>query len=203
MLKEVQTWAVQQGEHTAKRTKFPCRRPSRIALKPQFLVSFHCQPGYFGKFFLLCFSLTVKCVSPCPHVPSIHALNWQSGTRQGGTPIHSFLHSRILFGCSWCHSSRLWPGSGAGINWERFAEVKGIVLIYTHGSNRDGCIHLYLCCRAGPNLQTNIGPMLILFGKSFCLGHVGCWSYICQIKRAQTGTFHSKRVQIESKKSSP
>lgn len=164
-------------------------------------LSFHCQPGCFGNFFLLCFSLKVKCESP--RVLSIHALIWQSGTSQGETPVHSFLHARILFGCSWCHGSRLWPGSSAGINWERFAEVKGVVLIYTHGYNRDGCIHLHPCSRAGPNLQTNIGPMLILFGKSSWLDHVGWGSRICQIKRVQTGAFHSKGVQIQSKKSSP
>lgn len=55
---------------------------NRIALKPWCLVSFHCQFACFGKIFLLCFSLKVNCESPCPCVPAIHALIWQSGTSQ-------------------------------------------------------------------------------------------------------------------------
>lgn len=169
---------------------------SRISFQPRLLESFHCQPGWFGKF---SFGSDVWESSLYPSVPSTV---WLGGTSQGGTPIYPFLHARILFGCSCAVQATcdLHP---------RLAEARRGLLKsqklcwFTLMGVTDGCFHPCLFSRAGPNLQTNIGPVFILFGKGVWIDHVGCWSHICQIKRAHTGASHCGRVQMQSEEWSP
>lgn len=169
---------------------------SRVSLQPWLLESFHCQPGWFGKF---SFDSDVWESSLYPSVPSAV---WLGGTSQGGTPIYPFLHARTLFGCSCAvqATSDMHP---------RLAETRRGLLKsqklcwFTLMGVTDGCFHPCLFSRAGPNLQTNIGPVFILFGKAAWIDHVGCWSHICQIKRAHTGASHCRRVQMQSEEWSP
>lgn len=117
-----ETWAVQQHKHKSKCTEFPCRWPSSSAAELPLTLDFWkastASPVVQGSF-LWCFNLSRKCESP--HFTWIHAWIWQP--RRNANSFFSACKSS-----DWLLFMLQWLRSWAGINWEKFADVRGAVL---------------------------------------------------------------------------